>query len=120
MNDILTKTYLAGAAIDANRLVKLSADNTVIEAVDAATQIAGVSLTAAASGARIDVQVMGIALVKCGATIARSLPVTAEADGKAAVAALTADVYCAGYLTETAADGDLRPLVLSPFFVAGA
>lgn len=121
-NPILTKTFLAGAAITANRLVKIgAADNTVIEAVDQAAAILGVSPNFdVASGARIDVQIMGVAKVKAGAAITRGLLISSEADGQGAVASLTGDTYVAGVAFQTAADGDLIDMLLAQHFIAGA
>jgi len=117
-NLLLTKTFLCGAAVGENKLVKMgAADETVIEAVDGAAAIIGVSIHATtASGQRIEVQVMGIAIVKAGGTVARGDYVTASTAGVAVAAAPSAGVNndVAGInCSKTAATGDLFEIKLA-------
>ena len=113
----------AGAAIDEFRAVKIgAADNTVIEAVDAAAAIVGVSEFAAASGAEVTVQIDGVARVKAGGVIARGSLVTATTDGVivAAAPATGANANTLGIALATAADGDVIPVLLSQNVIQGA
>ena len=116
-NLLLVKTFLCGAAVGENKLVKMSANETVIEAVDGAAAIIGVSTHATtASGQRIEVQVMGIAIVKTGGTIAFGDYVTASTAGVAVVAAPGAGVNndVAGInCSKTSASGDLIEVLLA-------
>jgi len=77
-----TKNFIAGAAIDKNKIVMFgSDDDSVIHATAATDRPVGVSLAAAASGARVDVALQGVAEVKLGGTIARGGDVTSGAAG---------------------------------------
>lgn len=118
MNDMLTKTFTAGAAINPCRFLKIGAsDRLVIEAVDASAPIIGVSplRPAIASGDRIDVQIFGIAKVRIDGTPARGTLVTATTAGKgAAIGAGTAVQYVGGVIINTAADEDLCDVILTP------
>ncbi len=118
-NAVLTKTYLCGAAIGANKLVKMgAADETVIEAVDAAAPIVGVALHATtAAGQRVDVQVMGPATVKAGGTVARGDYVTASTAGVAVASAPASGVNnsVAGLnCSKAAVVNDLFEIMLAP------
>lgn len=122
-NDILTKTFTAGAAIGANKLVKMgSNDGEVIEAVDGAATIVGAAPdVATASGDRIDVQVAGIAKVKSGGTITRGGFVTASTAGVGVASAPGAGVNScvAGYAMESCASGDLFGVMIAPSRIQG-
>lgn len=123
-NPTLSKTYLSGAAVGANKLVKMgAADEKVIEATDGSVPIIGVSLHAT-TGAdqRIEVQVAGIATVKSGGAVGRTDYVTAGAAGVAVAAAPAAGVNSnvAGMnASKAAANGDLFEIRLSPHRLQG-
>jgi len=79
---IQIKNFKAGAAINKNTIVMFdSDDDTVIHATGATDRPIGVALAAAASGARLDVALQGVAEVKLGGTIARGGDVTSGAAG---------------------------------------
>lgn len=122
-NDLLSKEFIAGAAIGACKFVKMGSNNgEVIEAVDGAATIVGVSPDeATASGARIRVQQKGIAKVKSGGTITRGAYVTASTAGVAVAAAPASGVnsHVGGYAEESAASGDLFGVVLGAFVMQG-
>lgn len=86
-NVLLFKNFIAGGAIPACTLVKLSAADTVAAAAAATDPIIGVSgeLTVIA-GERVDVALAGIASVVAGASVALGAPVTADAAGRAVTA----------------------------------
>jgi len=85
----LTKSYLAEAAISAQRFVKVGAnDYGVLVAAAGADKIIGISTEIdAASGERIDVVHDGIADLKLGGTVARGDLLTSDATGQGITAA---------------------------------
>ncbi len=105
--------YDAGAAVKANRIVKLSADDQVVHSTAAGADAhIGVTDRPAESGAAVDVALTGIVAVEFGAAVNRGAQVQSDADGKAAPAA-DGD-RTVGIALETAAAGDIRPVLLSP------
>lgn len=124
MTPILTKSYKAGAAVAARRIVKFdAADNQVIQAAAATDLAIGVSEQIGAdSGAMCDVIVAGIAEVEAAGVIARGALVTANADGKAVAAAPGAGVNnrVVGIALVTAAAGDYIPVLVVPHQIQGA
>lgn len=84
----LVKNYVAGAAIVANRIIKHGASDAVmVQATAAADKSVGVSDADAASGARVDVVLSGTTDVQYGGAVTRGDLLTADANGKAVVAA---------------------------------
>ena len=117
MNDILTKTFTAGATINPRRFVKIGAsDGLVIEAVDAAAAIIGVSPDKTVLVTeRVDVQILGIAKLRVDGTPARGTLLTATTAGKGAVIGSgTANQYVGAVLINTAADEDICDVILTP------
>lgn len=88
-NPTLIKTFWAGAAIAARRLVKFgSDDNNVIQAAAATDAVLAVANNlGAASGERVDVVMDGIAEVEYGGTVTRGDPLTSDSSGRAVTAA---------------------------------
>ncbi len=88
MDYLLTKNFIAEAAVTKRRIVKFGGSDTAVEPAtgpgDALIGIAA-ELGAAADG-RIDVHLAGIAEVEAGGVIARGDLITAGADGKAVAA----------------------------------
>ncbi len=123
-NAVLTKSYTAGAAVTKRRLVKFgSADATVVQAAAATDLIIGASgELSAASGARIEVVVAGIADVEAGGSITRGAKVTADSDGKAVAAAPAQGVnnQVGGIAMVSASSGDIIPVLLIPHQIQGA
>lgn len=124
MNPEMIKTYDAGGAIAAYRIVKVgSADYAVVQASAATDDMVGVcrSPLGAASGARVDVITSGIANVEFGDTVARGKPVTADADGKAVLAdpANATNVRIIGFAEISAVDGDIAAVRLAPGYLQG-
>ena len=112
-----TKTLTAGGAISAFRIVKPDAvAGQVLQAAAATDKLFGVCVnpSGAASGARIDVDVEGIAMVEFGGTVAAGDPITADANGKAVLAAPAAGVNnrIIGFAFEAAVSGDISRVVL--------
>lgn len=111
----LQKTFYAGAAVAANRIVKPGADNTKVVVGAAATdKVIGVSDNlGAASGETLDVILDGIALVKAGGTIAMGDLVASDATGQG-VATTTATHRWIGVAMEDAVSGDLFGVRIAP------
>jgi hypothetical protein len=123
MNPILTKNFTTGGAVTKRRLVKFSADATVVQAAAATDLIIGaVAELDAESGGRCDVHVMGIADVESGGTISRGALVTADSNGKAVAASPAAGVNnrVAGIAMVAASSGDIFPVLLMPHQIQGA
>jgi hypothetical protein len=116
-NQLFTKSFLAGGTIVANQIVKFgSADDTVVAAAAATDLALGVSLNAAASGERVEVQLLGIAEVKAGGTIARGDYVVSDANGDAvALAAATTIKVAIGRALRAAVDNDIVDVLLTHF-----
>lgn len=123
MQRTLVKSYTAGAAVAAYRIVKFgSADGEVIQGAAATDSLIGVSgELAAASGARIDINQGGMPDVEFGGSVTRGGPVTADADGKAVAAAPSAgsNARIIGFAVNSAASGDIAPIVFAPGVMQG-
>lgn len=117
-NPTLLKSFSAGGAITAFRLVKLSAAETVVLAAAATDFIIGVANeVAAASGERQDVVLSGVAFVEAGAAFALGATITADASGRGIVAAPAAGTNnrIVGIALEAAAAaGDVVRVLVSP------
>lgn len=116
-NVLLYKNYTAGAAINAFRLVKLSAASTVVLAAAATDGLIGVNGSVApVSGERCDVAKVGVSYVEAGAAIALGAPVTSDAVGRGITAAPAAgaNVRIVGFADEAAtAAGDVIKVTLA-------
>ena len=123
-NPLLAVNYVADAAIPINRLVKFgTGDRNVTLATVATDFILGpVNETAIAIGERVDVVRVGIAWVEAGAAIPRGSPITADAVGRAVVAAPGVGVNnrIIGFADETAtAAGDVIRFMIEPGLMQG-
>lgn len=121
-NPLLPKEYLAGAAITKFRFVKFDAtDGSVIQAAAATDKLLGVSEHTAASGARVRANLIGIAEIEAGGTIARGDLLTSDADGKAVAAAPGAGLNnrIGGIALVSAVSGDIFPMLQSLASVQG-
>lgn len=104
--------FTAGADLSINRIVKLSADGKVVHSTAAAADAhLGVTDRPAKSGQVVDVAVTGVVAVEFGGAVTRGAQVQADANGKATVAA--AGDRSLGIALETAANGDIRPVLLA-------
>lgn len=115
-NPELIKSYKAGGAISKHRIVKLSADDTVVQAAAATDALHGVlGEIAAASGDRVDVVLTGIAEVEYGGNVTRGALLTADADGKAVSADPAAGVNnrIIGQAMESGVAGDIGSVLIS-------
>lgn len=124
-NNGLTKSYVAGAAINPFRIVKAGAnDYEVLQAAGAAAteKIVGVTTEIdASSGERVDVIHEGIADVKLGGTVARGDPITSDATGQGVAAAPAAGTNnrIVGYAVISGVSGDIIPVIVSLGMVQG-
>ena len=117
-NDVLTKTFIAGAAIAKNTIVQFdSTDDTVIVSTGPSTLNIGVALeAAAAAGDRVEVAVLGIAEVKAAGAITRGDFVMATAGGEATTMAASVSLRtAAGQAMATAANNDVFPMLITHF-----
>jgi hypothetical protein len=115
-NEGLSKTLFAAAAIAARRIVKFDAtDTTAVQAAAATDKLIGVSDLGGASGEPFDVIVDGIALVEYGGNVALGDLLTANADGKAVVAApaATASARVIGVAMVSGVAGDIGSVKIS-------
>ncbi|ARU30895.1 hypothetical protein CAP31_03845 [Sulfuriferula sp. AH1] len=124
MSNVLTKNFVAGAAILAATQVKFGADdNTVVPATGPTDLIIGVTTDiAAALGERVDVQMIGTAYVVAGAAATRGTLATSDASGRAVTAAPAAGVNnntVGRFLESPSAAGDMVRVLLNPGSVQG-
>lgn len=113
----------AGAAINGNRILKLSADATVVQAAAATDALIGVSdSNGAASGERIDVTLTGVAEICLGGTVTRGALLTSDSAGKGVAAAPSAGVNnrVIGVALVSGVSGDIIDVLLSPGSMQGA
>jgi hypothetical protein len=119
----MAKAFVAGAAINPCRIVRLSAADTVIQAAAATEAMFGVNTDLTiVSGERVEVMTHGIAWVEAGAAIALGLPVTADSLGRGVAAAPAAGVNnrIIGFALDAAvAAGDQIRVLLSPGQIQG-
>lgn len=117
-NEGLQKTYYAGAAVAAYRIVKPGADDTKVVVGAAATdKLIGVSDSiGAASGETFDVILDGIALVSAGGVVAAGDHVTANATGQA-IATTTAGNRVIGVAMDSGVLNDLIGVRIVPFLI---
>lgn len=122
-HNTVARNYLAGAAIAAYRIVKFSADGTVIQGAAATDSLIGISESVGpASGERVDIVKSGIADLEFAGVVARGGPVTSDADGKGVAAAPAQGVNnrIIGFAEVTTAAGDIAPVLIAPSVMQGA
>lgn len=122
-NPTLLKSFTAGGAITAFRLVKFSAAETVVLAAAATDSFIGVANeVAAASGERQDVVLDGIAFIEAGAAFSLGAYITSDASGRGVAAAPGAGVnnrIIGIALDAAAAAGDVCRVMLAPGSIQG-
>ena len=122
-NPILLKNFTAGAAINAYRICKFSAAETVTLAAAATDLLIGVNNDVApALGERCDVVMLGIAFVEAGAAVSLGVMLTSDAVGRAITAAPGAGVnnrVIGLALESAAAAGDVIRVLLEPGVMQG-
>lgn len=115
MNIVLTKNYLAGAAINPYRIVKPGAnDGEVIQGAAATDALIGVNMEVGpASGERVDIIQSGIAEVQLGGTVTRGQWITSDANGQG-IATTTATNQVIGRALVSGVSGDIIPVLIAP------
>lgn len=119
---LLDQTFLAGAAIGANKIVKFSADGTVIESTAATDISIGVAPDYdIASGENAPIRLAGIALCKAGGTVAIGSLVVSGAAGVAVAGAAGAGVnnQIIGRALQAAVSGDVFAVLVIPVAYQG-
>jgi hypothetical protein len=123
LNPTLCKSYTAGAAIAAYRIVKLSADKSVVQGAAVSDLLLGVTGSLAADSAeRVDVILSGIAEVEYGGNVTRGDKLTSDANGKATSAAPAAGVnnQIIGVALESGVAGDIGAVLIAQSVMQGA
>jgi len=122
-NPMLTKSFVAGAAITKYRIVKFGADDdTVVQGAAATDSLIGVAdALGAESGRRVDVIMAGAADVEYGGNVTRGALLTSDANGKAVAAAPAAgsNVRIIGIAMAGGVAGDIGSVLLSPGSMQG-
>lgn len=117
MNELLIKSYTAGAAVNPSRFVKHgSADYEAIQATDASAAILGISAenVAAASGQAVDVVKAGLAFLELGGTVTRGDILIPDANGKGVAAIVTAgtEQHVGAIAEVSGVAGDIIPVLV--------
>lgn len=120
----LTRNYNAAAAIGANLIVKVGAnDGEVLPAAASSDDILGASTGIdAAQGEPCDVIHAGIADIKLGGNVTRGKFITSDASGQGVQAAPAAGVNAqvVGRALVSGVAGDIIPVLLNPIQIQGA
>lgn len=106
------RSYTAGAALAAGRLVQLTSDTVVGYATSGGSKTIGVTLAAAADGAPVRVCHLGLATVEFVGAVNRGQNIQAGADGKGSAA--QGSSVAIGYALEEAAAGQRKLALISP------
>ena len=123
LNRILVKTFVAGAALNPNQLVKYGVDdNTVIPAAAATDSIIGSTGAIGADlGDRVDVTLIGVEEVSYGGNVTRGDLVTSDANGAVVTAAPVAgtNARIAGIAMVSGVLGDIGSVLIKPGSMQG-
>lgn len=124
MNEGLVRTYLAGAVINKNRVVKFdTSDSTVVQAAAVGDLSIGVcdNMGATAAGDPVDVILSGIANVEYGGTITRGAKLTVDSVGRVVSAAPSAGAnnQVIGIAMLSGVIGDIGKVHINPCTVQG-
>ncbi len=123
LNRILQKTFVAGANINPNQLVKYGVDdNTVIPAAAATDSVIGATgAIGALSGDRIDVTLIGVEEVTYGGNVTRGDLVTSDVNGAVVTAApiAGANARIVGVAMVSGVAGDIGSVLVKPGSMQG-
>lgn len=118
-----TKNYTADEVIPARRIVKFGTTDHHVALCTAATDLSvGVSeLGCTAANDRVDIIRDDLVLIEYGGTVTRGQPLTADATGRAVVAAPAAgsNVRIIGFAEISGVVGDIGECFLSPGIMQG-
>jgi hypothetical protein len=108
----LVLNYTSGAAVGANRIVKMASDTTVVQGAATSDSLIGVNneLAATASGQSLDIVMGGVAEVESGGSVTRGALVSSDTIGRAVTA--TEDNRVIGVALKSASTGDIIPVLL--------
>jgi hypothetical protein len=122
-NQLMTKTFVAEAAINPNRIVKFgSTDDFVVQGAAVGDALIGVIETVApALGERCDVTTHGIAEVKLGGAVTRGDWITSDANGQgvSAAPAAGANNNVIGRALASGVNGDVVRVLIAPGRIQG-
>jgi len=120
MNAGLIKTYFAGAAVSAHRIVKFSGAD-IVQAAAATDASVGVSDLAAAANSPVDVVRTGIAPVEYGGTVTAGDMLTSDSTGRAVTATPStgANNRVIGIAEVAGVAGDIGSVLISPAIMQG-
>jgi len=115
LSNTLSKSFLAGGTITKGAIVMFgSDDNTVVVATAATDLLIGVALADAVSGARVEVQLAGVAEIKLGGTVTRGNDVTSGAAGVGVALSAAATIKSSvGTAMASGVTGDIIPVLIS-------
>jgi len=121
VNPVLTKSFLASAAIPAFLIAKASGDKTVAAATGPEDPLIGaLGNLPVAEGGMADIVLVGISEVRLGGTVSFGDPLTADAEAKAVKAEPEEDTVkrIIGYAQADGEDGDVIPYLAAPGVLA--
>jgi hypothetical protein len=116
--ELLLQGFSVGGAITANRLVKLSADNTVVQSAAATDKSIGIAYaTQASTDPVVEVVTHGIMKCEAGAAITVGDQLISDASGRVITTAGATDVVVGQALEAAAAAGVMISVLLGPWHV---
>jgi hypothetical protein len=120
---VAVRSFVAEAAISANRVVTFGAtDDNVLTAVAVTSTLIGiVEGVSPVLGERVDVTMTGIADLQIGAGVTRGAYITVDAQGRGVAAAPAAGVNnnVIGVALQSGVSGDIIPVLISPGRIQG-
>ncbi len=120
---VAVRSFVAEAAISANRVVTFGAtDDNVLTAVAVTSTLIGiVEGVSPVLGERVDVVMTGIADLQIGGSVTRGAYITVDAKGRGVAAAPAAGVNnnVIGVALQSGVSGDIIPVLISPGRIQG-
>lgn len=120
---VAVRSFVAEAAISANRVVTFGAtdDNVLAAAAVTSTLIGIVEGVSPVLGERVDVVMTGIADLQIGGSVTRGNYITVDAQGRGVAAAPAAGVNnnVIGVALQSGVSGDIIPVLISPGRIQG-
>lgn len=120
---VAVRSFVAEAAISANRVVTFGAtdDNVLTAAAVTSTLIGIVEGVSPVLGERVDVVMTGIADLQIGGSVTRGAYITVDAQGRGVASAPAAGVNnnVIGVALQSGVSGDIIPVLISPGRIQG-
>lgn len=112
----LNQSYVAGATVNAYRIVKFSAANTVIQGAAATDTTVGINQSpqAALSGDQTMICLIGMGQVECGGVVAAGDLLTSDTVGRAVVSLAAPTDRVIGVALAAGTLGAVIPCVIAP------